>query len=151
MGDGARALGQLGNDLVHQPRVIPGKAHDWLRRWFARIWKLRGGGLYACGYAVTFLVLEVRSLTGDVADSSGVVDFLTSQVFEFVFRFIGDSFINMILAFIWPVYVIEFQPLWGIIGLGLAFALFDIVLRKRIERWLASVPDDGDDAPGEPR
>ena len=138
MGDGARALGELGDDLVHRPAVIPGKAHGWFRRWFAKVWRMRGGGLYACGYAVTFLVLEVRSLTGDVFESDGVVDFFTSQIVEFMFRFLSESFINMIQAFMWPLYLIQFRPPWGIIGLGLAFAMFDVVLKKRIERWLGA-------------
>jgi hypothetical protein len=137
VGDGARALGELGDDLVNRPRVLPGKAHNWFRRWFAKIWKLRGGGLYACGYAVTFIVLEIRSLTGDVFESEGVVDFFTSQVFEFVFRFLSESLLNMIQAFIWPLYVIEFQPPWGVIGLGIAFFVFDRFLRKRVEGWLS--------------
>jgi hypothetical protein len=146
VGDGARALGELGDDLVNRPRVIPGKAHSWFRRWFAKIWKVRGGGLYACGYAATFLVLEVRSLTGDVFESDGVVDFVTSQVFEFVFRFLSESFINMLLAFLWPLYVIQFRPPWGIIGLGLAFAVFDRFVRARVERWLSA--DTGESPPG---
>ena len=141
MGDGARALGELGDDLVHRPAVIPGKAHGWFRRWFAKVWRMRGGGLYACGYAVAFLVLEVRSLTGDVFESDGVVDFFTSQIVEFMFRFLSESFINMIQAFMWPLYLIQFRPPWGIIGLGLAFAMFDVVLKKRIERWLGADRD----------
>ena len=149
MGDGARALGELGGDIIHRPGVIPGKAHNSFRRWFSRVWKLRGGGLYAGGYAVTFVIMEVRSLTGDVVGSSGVVDFVTSQAFEFVFRFISDSFINMILAFIWPVYVIQFRPPWGLIGLGMAFLTFDLLFRKRIEKWLASGPDEPRDPPAD--
>ena len=147
MGDGARALGELGDDLVRRPRVIPGKAHNWFRRWFARVWQVRGGGLYACGYALTFIVLEIRSLTGDVFESDGVVDFFTSQLFEFVFRFLSESLFNMILAFMWPVYVLQFRPPWGIIGLGIAFFVFDRFVRQLVERWLSA---GNDDTPGAP-
>lgn len=151
VGDGARALGDLADDLVHRPAVIPGKAHSGFRRWFAGVWKLRGGGLYACGYAVTFLVLEVRSLTGDVVDSDGVVDFFASQIFEFVFRFLGESFVNMLLAFLWPVEVIQFRPPWGIAVLALMFLVFERFLRRRVEEWLAAGADEDGETPGDPR
>lgn len=149
MGEGARALGELGDDLVHRPRAIPGKARNWFRRWFAKVWRVRGGGLYACGYALTFVVLEVRSLTGDVFESDGVVDFFTGQLVELVFRFLSESFVNMIQALMWPVYVLQFRPPWGMIGLGLAFVVFDRFLRQRVERWLSvdagKVPPTPDD------
>lgn len=143
VGDGARALGELGDDLVNRPGVLPGKAHGWFRTWFAKVWKIRGGGLYACGYAVTFLVLEIRSLTGDVFEADGIVDFFTEQIFETLFRFLGESLINMISAFMWPVYLVQLKPPWGAIGLGLAFAIFDLVLRKPIEHWLNAETEAG--------
>ena len=108
---------------------------------------MRGGGLYACGYAVTFVILEIRSLTDDVFESDGVVDFLTSQLFEFVFRFLSESLFNMILAFMWPVYVLQFRPPWGIVGLGIAFFVFDRLLRKRVENWLAAETDEQPTSP----
>jgi len=136
VGDGVRALGEIGDDLVNRPGVLPGKAHGWFRTWFARVWKIRGGGLYACGYAATFLVLEIRSLAGDVFEAEGVVAFFTEQLFETLFRFLGESLSNMLQAFMWPVHVIAYRPPGGAIGLGLAFLFFDLVLRKPIERWL---------------
>ncbi len=133
----------MGDDLVNRPGVLPGKAHSWLRRWFAKIWKVRGGGLYACGYAVTFLVLEIRSLAGDIFEADGLVDFFTEQLVESLFRFLGESLSNMISAFLWPVYLVQWNPPWGAIGLGLAFAVFDLILRKPIERWLDAGPEAG--------
>jgi len=120
---------------------LPGKARGWFRTWFAKVWKIRGGGLYACGYAVTFIVLEIRSLAGDVFEADGFVDFFTEQIVETLFRFLGESLSNMINAFLWPVQVISYRPPVGAIGLGLAFLLFDMVLRKPIERWLAGEAD----------
>ena len=143
VGDGARALGELGSDLVNRPETLPGKAHGWLRTWFAKVWQIRGGGLYACGYAVTFLVLEIRSLAGDVFEADGIVDFFAEQIVETLFRFLGESLSNMISAFMWPVYLVQLNPPWGAIALGLAFLLFDLVLRKPIERWLAGESDAG--------
>ena len=143
MGKGARALGEVGNDVVNQPGVLPGKAHGWFRKWFAHVWKVRGGGLYAVGYAVTFLYLEVMSVVGDIADADGVSSFFGTQLIEFLFRFLGDWVMNMALAFIWPVLVIDIQPPYGLIGLGLAFIVFPAVLKKPIERWLFGAEIDG--------
>lgn len=111
------------------------------------MWKVRGGGLYACGYAVTFLVLELRSLAGDVFEADGIVDFFTEQIFETLFRFLGESFANMVSALVWPLYLVQWKPPWGAIGLGLAFVVFDVVLRKPIERWLAAESQPEQEAP----
>ena len=92
---------------------------------------------------MTFVVLEVRSLAGDVFEADGIVDFFTEQIVETLFRFLGESLSNMIYAFIWPLQVITYRVPWGAIGLGLAFLVFDQVLKKPIERWLAGGPDAG--------
>ena len=136
MGDGARALGEIGDDLVHRPGVLPGKAHGWFRTWFAKVWKARGGGLYALGYAVTFVYLEVATLLGDIVEAESVTAFFTSELIEFLFRFLSDSIVNLVKALIWPVYVIQIVPPWGAVALGLAFVLFPRTLKPTIERWL---------------
>ena len=133
---GAQAVGELGSDVVHQPKVIPGKAHGWFRHWMGKIWRLRGGGLYACGFLVTFIHLEITTIVGDIAESDGVVDFVTSELFEFVFRFFADSFINTIHAFMWPVHVASLAPPWGAVGLGIGFIVFDRVIKKPVEDYL---------------
>lgn len=115
---------------------LANQASGWFRTWFARVWKVRGGGLYACGYAVTFVVLEIRTLTAELWESDGPIDFVTSQAPELVFRFLGESIFNMVEAFIWPIRVLEFSPPIGAIILGVAFFLFPITLKKPIERWL---------------
>ena len=126
-----------------KPQHLADRAHGWFRTWFGKVWKVRGGGLYACGYAITFAVLEVKSIFGDIAEADGPVDFVEHQALEMVFRFLGDSLRNMIEAFIWPVHVLEISPPYGAVALGLAFILFPVTLKKPIERWLF-----GDDGPG---
>ena len=49
------------------------QAEGWFRRWFAKVWKVRGGGLYAVGWAATFAYLEVTTLIGEILDAEGVV------------------------------------------------------------------------------
>jgi hypothetical protein len=144
VGDSARLVGEIGDDLVRQPGVLPGKAHGWFRTWFAKVWKVRGGGLYAVGYALTFVYLEVRAIFREIGEAEGIVDFFTNQIIEFLFRFLSESLVNMISAFMWPVYLIQLWQPYGIILLVGMFVLFPIALKKPIERWLfgGEVTDD---------
>ena len=109
------------------------KGHGWFRRWFRKVWKVRGGGLYACGFAVTFVILEIGSLADDVL---GVGAIFTGQAIEFLVNFLLDSFTNTLKAFMWPVFVVQYAPPWGAVGLGVAYWLFPTTLKKPIERWL---------------
>jgi hypothetical protein len=99
---------------------------------------LRGGGLYACGFAVTFVVLEANSFFQDFKEIGLLLD---GKVVEFVLNFIIDSFNNTIEAFMWPLNIIEFAPPWGAVGLGVTFLLFPKYLKKPIEAWLFSDDD----------
>lgn len=97
---------------------------------------MRGGGLYACGYAITFLYFEARTLVGEMSDSAGVQEFFRTQIAEFMLRFATDTIANMVKAFMWPVYLVQLHPMYGGIALGLAFLVFPRFLKKPIERWL---------------
>lgn len=123
------------------------RAQNKFRRWFAKVWKVRGGGLYAVGWAVTFAYLEITTLLGEIFEASGIVDFFTSQLLEFLLRFLGDSIQNMIAAFIWPVTIIEWRPPAGAIALGVAFILFPIFVKPHITKWL--FPDGEPEEEGE--
>lgn len=136
LGEGARALGALGGDIVKRPGVLPGKAHGWFRTWFAKVWKVRGGGLYAVGYAVTFAYLEVSTIIGEISESEGVAEFFREQLLEFMLRFMSDSLVNLVKALMWPAYIAQLAPPFGAIGLGIAFVVFAKLLKKPIERWL---------------
>ncbi len=115
------------------------------RKWFAKVWKVRGGGLYAVGWAGTFVFLEAKTLIREVAEAEGVVDFFTSQLLEFFLRFMSDSIANMIQAFMWPVFIVQWQPPVGAIALGVAFWLFPIYLKPYFTAWL--FPSDEKDEP----
>ncbi len=120
-------------------------AYRFAHGWFRKVWKVRGGGLYAVGYILTFLFFEAKTLAEEVAESTGIADFLSNQIFEFVIRFATDSLQNMIKAFMWPVYIVELAPPYGAIALGLAFFAFPKYLKKPIEKWLFG--DDKERAP----
>lgn len=136
LGDKMRAAGNVGSEAIRNPRSIPGTAEGFFRRWFRRLWEVRGGGLYAVGYAATFIWLEVTSLFGEIAGADSVQQFVSGQLFDFVFRFFSESIANMVKAFMWPVYIIEIRPPLGILALAGVFLLFPRYLKPTIEKWL---------------
>lgn len=109
------------------------KPHSWFRTWFRKVWKVRGGGLYACGFAIAFLMFEARSLADDIAAVGSVFD---GRAVDFIIELFIDSLKNTIRAFMWPVHVVRFAPPWGAIALGFAFVGFTAFLKKPIEGWL---------------
>lgn len=116
-----------------EARELPGKSHGYFRKWFRKVWDLRGGGLYACGFAATFLVLEAGSVIEDVKEIGLLFD---GEIIAFFLNFIIDSFQNTIQAFMWPAKIVQLAPPFGAISLGLAFWLFPIYVKKHIERWM---------------
>ncbi len=108
----------------------------FVRSRFKKIWDVRGGGLYAVGYIVTFLYFEVRTVIGEIADATGLADFLSDQLLGFVIRFATDSLVNMVKAFIWPVYIVQLNSVFGGIVLGVAFYIFPKYLKKPLEKKL---------------
>ena len=146
IGDQARAIGDFGDIIVNRPREIPGEAHGRFRRWFAKVWKTRGGGLYAFGFAISFVVYEIRMLVDDFSGDSDYAVLLDGDVVSFVVNFLLESLFNTIQALLWPLSILTWSPPYGAIGLGLAFLLFSRVLKKPIEGWLFA----DDEVPGEP-
>mgnify|MGYP001819189761 CR=1 FL=1 len=108
-------------------------SHGWVRTWLRKVWKVRGGGLYALGFIATFVVLEVQSLADDVL---GIGAIFTGQAFEFIISFVVDSFTNTVQAFMWPIHIVQFAPPWGAVALGVAYMGFATYLKKPIEDWL---------------
>ena len=102
---------------------------------------MRGGGLYACGFAITFVILETGSIIDDVKDIGLLFN---GEVVAFFLNFIIDSFQNTWKAFAWPMFVAKFASPWGAIGLGLAFWLFPTYVKKHVEAWLFSDDESKD-------
>ncbi len=136
MGNRVRNVGLLGHTLVKEPKAFPGKTAKTLRPWFRKVWKARGGGLYACGFVVTFVYLEATTIIGEILASKGIVEFFTEQLVELPLRFLGESFKNMIQAFLWPLPVAEFSPPWGIAILVAMYLFFTRFVKEPLEQWL---------------
>jgi hypothetical protein len=137
VGEGIRSAGELGRDAVNDPRRLPGRAHGWLRTWFHKVWDVRGGGLYAVGFAVSFLYFEGREIVfDDIPGFIALNNVFSSELVAFGIEVVVDTMINFVRALIWPVYAVGWQPPIGAIALGLAYVLFPRYLKPSIERWL---------------
>ncbi len=118
--------------VAEEPRKIP----TLLRNGLLGIWRTRGGGFYGLGYVICFVVLEVRMFVGDVETSDGVVSFVVMEVLGFIFRFTVQSFINGLLAFLWPFFVIEQFDVAGAIAIVVAWIVFQRLIKPRIDAWI---------------
>lgn len=105
---------------------------------------MRGGGLYALGFALSFVYFEVGSLGGDIL---GVGSLFNGHAFEFVVQFFVDSLQNTLKAFVWPVFVVQLAPPWGAIALVAAYFGFTRYLKSPIERWLFPEHSETNDEP----
>jgi hypothetical protein len=131
-----REFMSLGRILVKEPKRFPRALLNVIRRSFRTVWDARGGGLYACGYVLTFIWLEFRMLVDDILSAESISGFFGEQIFEIVFRYLGESLQNMIAAFMWPVFVIEISPPWGLGILVAMFVAFPRWIKQPLEQWL---------------
>ena len=131
-----REFRSLGQTLANEPKRFPRELLNVLRRSFRTVWDARGGGLYACGYVFTFLWLEIRMLIDDILSAESISGFFGGQVFEIFFRYLGESLQNMITAFMWPVFVIQISPPWGLGILVTMFVVFPRWIKEPLEHWL---------------
>ncbi len=113
----------------------PASAGHYLRSGLVSAWASHGAGFYGLGWVCTFLALEFNLLTGELAESSGVGDFVSSQLIEYVLRFGVMSFINGLLASIWPVYLFEWLGVWAIAALAAGYFAFERFVRPGVEIW----------------
>ena len=138
-----REFKSLGQVLVNEPRAFPRALLNVIRRSLRTLWDARGGGCYAFGFVVTFIWLEIRMFVDDIFEATGIGDFFSEQLLEMLFRYIGESFQNTIKAFIWPVYIIEISPTWGVGFLVAFYFIFTRLIKKPLEAWLFH-DDDAD-------
>jgi hypothetical protein len=137
VGENIRAAGEFGHEAVTRPDRLPGKAHGALRGWFRKVWDVRGGGLYAVGFAVAFLFFEIREVFfDDIPQFAAINSVFSSELVAFGIQVIVDTMVNFVKALIWPVYIATLWPPAGAIALGVAFVLFPRYLKTPIENWL---------------
>lgn len=146
MAERVRDAKHLGKTLKDEPQAFPREVGGIVRRTLRRVWDARGGGLYACGFVVTFIYLETRMLVSDIVEADSVGGFFTEQAMEMVFRYAGESIQNTVQAFLWPVRIIQLDPVLGVAVLAAGFIFFDRVLKARIEAWLMGKDDKQDNA-----
>ena len=136
VGEQLNSLGEFGRAAVTDPRGLPRRAEGAFRRWFRKVWAVRGGGLYATGFAVVFLYLEVVEIVTDDLPTLFASNLLSSEIIGLIVDFIKDTVVNFVSALIWPVYVVTAAPPWGALGLAAAFVVFDRFLAARVEEWM---------------
>ena len=141
MANRGRELKALGQVLVNDPKSFPAGLLKLVKRSTRTVWDARGGGLYACGFLITFVILEIRMFFVDIYEAESISGYFSSQVSELLFKYIGESFQNTISAFMWPVYVIELNPTWGAIILAGLFIIFPKYIKKPLEGWLFNEDD----------
>lgn len=143
MAERGRDAKHLGKTLRNEPEALPREVGGIVRRSLRRVWDARGGGLYAVGFVVVFAYLETTMFIGDIVAAESVTGFITGQVGEVLFRYLGESIMNTLTAFLWPVYLVQVEPPWGIAALAGSFFLFDRFLKGKVESWLFSGDRDG--------
>jgi hypothetical protein len=137
VGENLRAAGELGREAAVRPGGLPDKAHGWFRSWFRKVWQVRGGGLYAVGFATAFLFFEIREVVfEDIPQFIAMNNILSSELIGFGIQFLVDTLLNFVRALLWPMYVVTLWPPAGAIALAAAFVLFPRYLKKPIESWL---------------
>ncbi len=93
-------LTDLPGTIKQLPGVLLHEGVDSTRR----MWLKFGGGFYGAGTLITYIYLTVIDFVEAWQEADGVVDFFLE---EFLFRFGVDAVVNVVLASIWPVYVID--------------------------------------------
>ena len=136
LSDRGREAKQLGMLLKDEPRSFPSAVLVIVRRSLLAVWRARGGGLYACGFLVTFVYLEIRMFFVDIFEAESISGFFSEAATEMLFKYLGESIQNTITAFIWPVWFVQYEQPWGIamlVGMYLVFANF---IKAPLENWL---------------
>ena len=129
--------GRIAREIYAEPRRI----HRHVRQALAAVWARHGAGFYGLGWVITFIVLEVNLVSGEFGESEGLSDFLSSQLLEYLLRIGFMSFINGLLAAIWPVYVLQWFSYWGIAVLIAGYLTFEKVLRPIVESRFPELRD----------
>ena len=132
----AKETASMGALLVNEPRSFPAASLRIFKRVSRTVWHARGGGLYACGFFITFVWLEISMFFGEVYEAESIGSFFSGQILELLFRFSVLSLQNTLNALIWPVHIIMLSPAVGALMVGAMFLIFEYFVKKPLEEWL---------------
>jgi hypothetical protein len=128
---------RLAREILEEPkRILP-----LARAVLVETWRLRGGGFYGLGYLIAFAWLQVSLILGDVSESHSLTEFATGAAIEYVLRVSLLAFVNVFLAALWPLYVLQLLKGTGIILLGLGYLAFEYALRPLVEQHFPELRD----------
>lgn len=96
----------MGVLLVNEPKALPAALLQVFKRAFRKVWRVRGGGLYACGFFIAFIWLEISMFFSEIYAAESAGSFFSGQILELLFRFSVLSLQNTVNALIWPVHII---------------------------------------------
>lgn len=113
----------------------------WSRDWLVRLWVTKGGGFYGLGYVIAFVSLEYRSITDELGQTSGVNDFIASQIVGYIIRFSFESFMNALLAVIWPFLLLTRLPAGGLFILAGAYLVYRYAVHPSLETWIPELKE----------
>ena len=119
-------------------RREPRRGITLLRGAAVGLWVRRGAGFYGLGTLIAFVSLEIYLLTSELAETSGVSDFVTGQALEYLLRIGFMSLISGALALIWPAFVLQQFGAVGVLMLVAGYLVFERLLRPVVE---ARIPE----------
>jgi hypothetical protein len=120
-----RQLISEGTQRLREVQQQPSVVLTWIKQSLVNTWLLRGGGFYGLGYLATFILLQAQSLASDIQEAEDALGFLSSQIFQVMFKFFTDVLGNLIQAFIWPLLLLNLTGSWGLLLLLAGFLGFD--------------------------
>lgn len=120
-----RQLISEGRQRLREVQQQPSVVLTWIKQSLVNTWLLRGGGFYGLGYLVTFILLQAQSLAIDIQEAEDALGFVSSQIFQAMFKFFTDVIGNLIQAFIWPLLLLNLTGTWGLLLLLVGYLGFD--------------------------
>lgn len=115
---------------------VPDGAHKAFRKWSRKVWESRGGGAYALGFIVMFLYLEIKDILFDDIPTLMNMNVFSSDIVSFAISFIIDTMLNTLYALIWPVWLLQWNGIVGVILLVAIYALYPKFIQQPVEHWL---------------
>ena len=100
--------------------------HSMLQKKFLKF----GGGFYGILTLITYLHIEIYQLIQFVSNFSGFEKMFESGIVSLIISFIIEAFMNLITAFMWPVYWFKYLPI-GSSWVWLAIAILAHTIASR--------------------